>query len=441
MPTIPKRVSTAIINSLSAGVVPRIGLEYIAVGREKEMAALAQDLDNIAEGGAAFRFIVGRYGSGKSFILQLLRNRALQQGFVVADADLSPERRLAGTNNQSVATYRELMPRLSTRTRPDGGALIAILEGWINDIQNQVAQTTGMRPNDQGFDHQVEDKIRETVKDIEGLVHGFDFANVIITYWRGYRLDDDQKKDAALRWLRGEFSTKTEAKLALGERVSIIDDDSWYDYIKLLAKFVSDIGYKGLLVLIDEVVHLYKITHTLSRQKNYDKILAMFNDTRAGGTEYLGIIMGGTPQFLADPRRGLYSDEALRTRLVKSRFVEHGLQDTSEPVICLETLSVEDIYQILQRLTNVHATHYNYKNTLKKGEIQEFINEVANRLGAEEFLTPREVVRDFITILNLRHQNPSISFSELINGSNFKPTSPGKNTDIDQESKFAEFTL
>ena len=437
MPTIPKRVSTALINSLSAGVVPRVGLEHIAVGREKEMAALSQDLDNIAEGGAAFRFIIGRYGSGKSFMLQLLRNHALEQGFVVVDADLSPERRLAGTNGQSVATYRELMPRLSTRTRPDGGALVAILEGWINDIQNQVAQNTGMRPNDDGFDNQVEDRIREIVKDIEGLVHGFDFANVIITYWRGYRLDEDDKKEAALRWLRGEFATKTEAKLALGERVSIIDDDSWYDYIKLLAKFVSDIGYKGLLVLIDEVVHLYKITHSISRQKNYDKILAMFNDTRAGGAEYLGIFMGGTPQFLEDKRRGLYSDEALRTRLTRTRFVENGLQDTSEPVIRLETLTSEDISQLLQRLTEVHAVHYKYKKTLSQSELREFLNEVVNRLGAEEFLTPREVVRDFISLLNIHQQNPTISFSQLIQGSNFKPGSP----EPDGKGKFAEFTL
>jgi hypothetical protein len=294
-----------------------------------------------------------------------------------------------------------------------------------------------MRPNDDGFDNQVEERIREIVKDIEGLVHGFDFANVIITYWRGYRLDEDDKKEAALRWLRGEFSTKTEARLALGERVSIIDDDSWYDYIKLLAKFVSDIGYKGLLVLIDEVVHLYKITHSISRQKNYDKILAMFNDTRAGGAEYLGIFMGGTPQFLEDKRRGLYSDEALRTRLTRSRFVENGLQDTSEPVIRLETLTSEDISQLLQRLTEVHAVHYKYKKTLSQSELREFLNEVVNRLGAEEFLTPREVVRDFISLLNIHQQNPTISFSQLIQGSNFKPGSP----EPDGKGKFAEFTL
>ena len=127
MQKIPKRISTALINALSSGVVPRVGLEHIAVGREKEIYALSQDLENLAEGGAAFRFIVGRYGSGKSFLLQLIRNYAMEQGFVVADADLSPERRLAGSKNQAVATYRELMRNIATRTNPNGGAIALIL--------------------------------------------------------------------------------------------------------------------------------------------------------------------------------------------------------------------------------------------------------------------------------------------------------------------------
>ena len=431
---LPKRISTAIINSLGAGVVPRVGLEHIAVGREKEIAALLQNIDNIAEGGAAFRFIVGRYGSGKSFMLQLIRNQAMEQGLVVADADLSPERRLAGTNSQGVATYRELIQNLATKTRPDGNALVAILEGWINGIQNQVAQDTGIRPSDEGFDDQVEARIREVVKEIEGLVHGFDFANVIIAYWRGYRSDNDDKKEAALRWLRGEFSNKTEAKSALGVRV-IIDDDGWYDYIKLFAKFVSDIGYKGLLVLIDEAVHLYKITHTLSRQKNYDKILAMFNDTMQGRAEYLGIFIGGTPEFLEDRRRGLYSDEALRSRLAISRSVKSEVQDTSAPVVRVETLTYEEITKLLQRLTEVHAVHYQYEKTLTKSELKEFLQEVTNRLGSEKLLTPREVVRDFLTVLNILQQNPEMTFSQLINGSGFKPTNPGQN------STEAAFTL
>jgi hypothetical protein len=440
MQKIPKRVSTALINALAAGVVPRVGLDHIAVGREKEISALSQDLENITEGGAGFRFIIGRYGSGKSFILQLIRNQAMEQGFVVADADLSPERRLAGGKNQAVATYRELMGNIATRTNPNGGAIALILEKWISSILNQVAQNTGKRPNDEGFDDQVELKIREVVDNLEGLVHGFDFANVIIAYWRGYREDDNDKKDAALRWLRGEFTTKTEAKSALGVRV-IIDDDTWYDYIKLFAKFVSDIGYKGLLILLDEAVHLYKITHATSRQSNYDKLLAMFNDTMQGKAEHLGILVGGTPQFLEDSRRGLHSDEAWRTRLAKSRFLKDGFQDASAPVIGLETLTPEEISKLLQRLAEVHAVHYNSKKALSTREIEEFKQEIVNRLGADKLLSPREVVRDLISVLNILQQNPQLTFKELIHGSNFQPTRAGKNPDVDENNEFAEFTL
>jgi hypothetical protein len=433
---IPKRVSTALINSLGAGVVPRIGLEHIAVGREKEVTAFLQDLENIAEGGAAFRFVVGRYGSGKSFMLQLIRNHAMERGFVVADADLSPERRLVGNSGQGVATYRELMQNISTKFRPDGGALAPILEAWINGIQNQVAQDTGMRPNDHGFDDQVESRILEAVKNTEGLVHGFTFATVVTNYWRGYRLDDTSKKNAALRWLRAEFDNKTDAKSTLSAK-DIIDDDSWYDYLKLFAKFVSDIGYKGLLVLLDEAVHLYKINHTMSRQNNYDKLLAMFNDTMQGKAEYLGIYLGGTPKFLEDPKRGLFNDQAWQRRTAKSRFTK-DFQDTSGPVIQLENLTNQEILMLLQRLADVHTTHYGYAQAITAHQFNDFVQEIVNRLGAEVLLTPGEIVRDFISILNILQQNQEISFEELIHNS--MPLSLTEKPNVD-EGEVAEFTL
>ena len=439
-PKINKRESTAIMNSLGAGVVPRIGLEHIAVGREREINAILQDLENVADGAAAFRFIIGRYGSGKSFMLQLIRNHAMAQGFVVADADLSPEHRLTGSNGQGVATYRELMRNIATKTKPDGGAIALILEKWISSILSQVAQDTGKRPGDEEFDNKVESKILEVVNNLEGLVHGFDFANVVTAYWRGHREDNEDKKDAALRWLRGEFATKTEAKSALGVRV-IIEDDTWYDYIKLFSKFISDIGYKGLLVLLDEAVYLYNISHKGSRDNNYEKLLALFNDAMQGKAEYLGILMGGTPTFLEDSKRGLYSYEALYTRLKPGRTTKKGLQDMSAPVIRLEPLTPENILELLQRLTDVHATHYKNKKTLTPAQLQEFTQEVTSRLGAKELLTPREVVRDFIEVLNLLQQNPDISFSQLIHSSEFKPTAPGKDPTVDVNGEFAEFTL
>jgi hypothetical protein len=438
---IPKRVSTALINALSAGVVPRVGLENIAVGREREMQALLQDLENIAGGGSGFRFVIGRYGAGKSFTLQLIRNQAMEKGFVVADADITPERRLAGSGGASVATYRELMKNLSTKSRPDGGALATILERWIAGIQTQVAQETGKKSTDAGFDDQVEAKIREVTKDVADLVNGFEFANVIIAYWNGYRSDDDTKKDSAMRWLRGEFSTKTEAKAALGVRV-IIDDENWYDYIKLFARFVSDIGYKGLVMMLDEVIHLYKISTTVSRQNNYDKLLAMFNDAMQGRVTYLGTLIGGTPQFLEDPRRGLYSDPAWQRRTSQSRFASKaGIQEAIGPVIRLEPLTREEILTLLERLVEVHTIHYSLKKSLTKQELQDFLQTIIGRLGAEALLTPGEIVRDFMSVLNILHQNPKLTFSQLMQSSNFQPTRSEPTPKADEDSEYAEFTV
>ncbi|BAZ41706.1 hypothetical protein NIES4101_76740 [Calothrix sp. NIES-4101] len=435
-----KKISTALINSLGAGVVPREGVEHIAVGREKELKSLIQNLDDIAEGVAAFRFIIGNYGSGKSFMLQLIRNRAMEEGFVVADADLSSERRLAGSNNEGLATYRELMSHLSTKTRPDGGALISILEGWINKIQQEVAKDTGMRPNDEGFDDKVEARIREVVQYIEDLVHGFDFGNVISAYWRGYRQDDDNLKNAALRWLRGEFNTKIEAKQALGVRV-IIDDDSWYDYIKILAKFVAEIGYKGLIIMLDEAVNLYQIPTTVTREKNYNRLLGIFNDTMQCKAENLGFLIGGTTKFLEDQNRGLFSDQAWRRRTKESRFASQaGVQEFHGPVIRLNPLSEEEILSLLQRLAEIHASNYGNK-VLANRECKEFVQEIVTRLGADALLTPGEIVRDFISVLNIIHQNANIKFGDIIHGDKFKPTLVGSNPEVNTENDVAEFSL
>jgi len=401
------------LGSLAAGVVPRIGLEYIAVGRNTEIKALLHDLENVAAGGAAFRIIVGRYGSGKSFLLQLLRNHAMDRGFVVADCDLSPERRLTGANRQGVATYRELMKNIATKTRPDGGALAAILERWIASIQMQVVQSGELKQTDPAFLDTVEQEIMAVIHQMEGLVHGFDFASVLTSYWRGHRLGDDALKDAALRWLRGEFTTKTEARRALGVRV-IIDDDSWYDYIKLMAQLVVGIGYQGLIVFLDEMVNLYKISHTQARQSNYEKYLTMFNDTMQGKASHLGIISAGTPQFVEDPRRGLFSYEALRSRLAESRFLKSGWQDTSGPILRLQNLSYEELFVLLTRLVDVHAAHYGEALPLCDADLTLFLQEATNRLGAEELLTPREIIRDFITLLNLMRQHPGIQFAQLL---------------------------
>lgn len=436
---IPRRLSSAILNSLAAGVTPRVGLEYINVGRREEIEALLEDLENVGEGGAAFRFIVGRYGSGKTFLMQLFRNQAMDRGFVVADVDLSPQRRFTSSDNAGLATYRELMNNLAIKAKPDGGALPSIIERWISGVQAQVRQETSLSPDDPAFQKAVEDEIYAVIDDMEGMVHGFDFAHVLATYWRGHCAFDDEQKNSALRWLRGEFTTKTEARQALGVRV-IINDDDWYDYIKLFATFVSQIGYGGLFIIVDEAVNLYKISHTVSRNQNYEKLLTMFNDTLQGKAQHLGILIGGTPQFVEDPRKGLYSYEALQTRLATSRFSQDGLKDVSGPVIRLQVLDANEIFTLLTRILEVYSAHHNHTPELSAADLEAFLQTIVQRIGADQLLTPREVVRDFISVLNLLRQNPNVTFRGLIDGNQFQPTVE-QDPDVDEDADFAEFTL
>lgn len=416
---IPKRLTTALVNSLTAGVVPRIGLEHIAVGRKPEIEAILRDLDNIAEGGASFKLITGRYGSGKSFLLQTTRNYAMDRNFVVADADLSPERRLVGTKGQGLSTYRELMTHLSTRTRPDGGALEAILQRWFSGIQQEAMTELGTGPHDPMLNQVVEQRIFAVAADMQSMVHGFDFAKVLTVYWTGYKLADDEQKQAALRWLRGEYPTRTEARKDLGVGV-IIDDDNWYDYMKLWSEFTAQIGYKGLLLFIDEGVNLYKITNSISRQSNYEKLLMMFNDTMQGKAEHLGIFMGGTPQFVEDERRGLFSYEALRSRLIEGRYGGEGLRNYTGPIIKLDMLSYEEILILLQKLRSIHAQHFGYEPMLMDNQLIAFMELAVGRLGADELLTTREIIRDFMDLLHTLHQNPGTSFDELLGDRNIQ---------------------
>lgn len=411
-PKVPRRIATVLVNSLKGGVVPRIGLPYITVGREAEISALLRDLEIVADGGASCRFVVGRYGSGKSFLLQTMRNHAMGKNFVVADADLSPERRLSGTKGQGLATYRELISNLSTKTRPEGGALALILDRWISNVQAEVA-SAGMLPQDPGFAQEVERRIYALMQELHEMVHGFDFARLLAAYYRAHLEADDETKANVLRWFRGEYRTKSEVKAELGVSVIVTDED-WYDYVKLLARFLRGAGYEGLVLLVDELVNLYKIPNAVSRQYNYEKLLAMYNDTLQGRASYLGVIMSGTPQCVEDRRRGLYSYEALRSRLTRGRFGREGMQDLLAPVIRLQPLTPEELLVLVEKLADIHAGLFGYGRRLGEDDLARFLELELSRVGADTLVTPREVIRDFIELLDVLFQDPSLGVAELL---------------------------
>ena len=436
---VPKRIAQTVINSLKGGVVPRIGLPYIAVGRKSEIEALLHDVEIISEGGASFRFIVGRYGSGKSFLIQTIRNYVMDKGFIVADADLSPERRLQGTHGQGLATYRELIGNLSTKTKPEGGALTLVLDRWINTVQSETMQESGLSPDDPALAAAVDKKIYAVTSAVSELVHGFEFARLLSLYYRAYSEGNDETKMKVVRWFRAEYATKREAKEELGVNIIITDDD-WYDYLKLFALFFRLAGYAGMMIMIDELVNIYKIPNSITRQYNYEKMLTMYNDTLQGKARYLGIIMGATPQAVDDKRRGVYSYEALRSRLAEGKFSKEGARDLLAPVIRLEPLTAEEMLVLCEKLADMHAGLYGYQRKVGVDDLTAFIKLEYGRIGADQNITPREVIRDFIELMDLMYQHPNTDMAALLQSDDFTYTKSEAVSD-EADDNFAEFTI
>ncbi|TPW30279.1 ATP-binding protein [Pararhizobium mangrovi] len=400
MSKLKPRERDAIVQALRAGVVPKLGLRHVQVGRVREIEELVKDMDRIAEGGGAIRLVVGEYGSGKTFFMNLIRLVALEKGLVVMFADLAPDRRLQATGGQARGLYAEMARNLSTRTKPDGGALASVVERFVSQAQRD-AETRDVPTGS---------IIRERLGYFEELTGGFEFAEVIRRYWEGHETGDDELKSAALRWLRAEFATRTDARKALGVR-TIIDDASVYDHLKLMSAFVREAGYKGLLVGLDEMVNLYKLASAQARNANYEQILRILNDVLQGSAEHLGFLLGGTPEFLMNTRRGLYSYEALQSRLAENTFARDGLVDLSGPVIRLSNLTPEDLFVLL---SNVRRVVQGKDEAIPDEALEAFMAHCANRIGEAYFRTPRNTVTAFVNLLAILEQNPGVEWRDLI---------------------------
>lgn len=429
------RERDAIIQSLRAGVTPRTGLQHIQVGRVQEVKALFKDIERITDGSSAFRLVIGDFGSGKSFFLQLIRAIALEKGLVTIHADLSPDRRLHATGGQARNLYAELMRNLSTRTKPDGNALTSVVERFITEARKQ-ANTSGAT---------VDAVIEERLSHLSELVGGYDFAKVISAYWQGYENDNEQLKSDAVRWLRGEFTTKTDARNALGVR-TIVDDASVYDHFKLLSLFVRQAGYAGLLVNLDEMVNLYKLSSQKARVSNYEQILRMLNDCLQGSAEYIGFLLGGTPEFLLDPRKGLYSYEALHSRLSENSFARAaGVIDYSATTLHLANLAPEELLILLRNLRHVFAGGDTAKYLVPDEALNAFLAHCSKRIGDAYFRTPRNTIKAFVDLLAVLEQSPQTQWTQLLEqvhvDEEHNTDMPGVDTDDPDQDGLSTFRL
>lgn len=400
---IPPKDRDAILQSLRAGVVPRRGLQHIQVGRVGELQAFIKDIDRIAQGGAAFRIVVGDYGAGKSFLLTVMRAIAQEKNLVTAAADLNPDRRLFGASGQARSLYAEMARNIATRTKPEGGAMANIVEKFVTTAIKQHKDTG----------EAVQAVIDTRLHALSDLVCGYDFAQVVAAYWRGFDTGNDQLKHDAVRWLRGEFNTKTDARQALGVR-TIIDDDELYDAIKLLGHFSHLAGYGGLVVAFDELVNLMKLPQATARNQNYEALLRILNDLMQGTASHLGMVFGATPETVSDTRRGLFSYAALQSRLSENRFAaQHGVSDYDGPVMRLANLSREDLYVLCGNLLKVHASALPAP-VVPQDAIATFLSHCEQRVGAAYFTTPRNTIRAWLDLLSVREHHPHLDLGTLL---------------------------
>lgn len=423
----------AIIQSLKSGVTPKVGIQHIQVGRVHELKAMIQDIERITDGGSAFRLIIGEYGSGKTFFLSVVRAIALERKLVTVNADLSPDRRIHASAGQARNLYSELMRNMSTRNKPDGNALTSVVEKFITEARME-ADNTGKSANN---------VIHEKLASLTELVGGYDFAKVIEAYWTGHETDNETLKANAIKWLRAEYSTKTDARNDLGVR-TIISDTSFYDSLKLMSLFVRQAGYQGLLVNLDEMVNLYKLNNTTARTSNYEQILRIVNDCLQGTAEHLGFLLGGTPEFLLDPRKGLYSYEALQSRLAGNTFAKKaGVIDYSSPALHLASLTPEELYILLKNLRHVYAEGDESKYLVPDESLKAFLKHCSQTIGDAYFRTPRNTIKAFLDMLAVIDQNPNIAWNNLVASVAIEEEKPSDvELDIeDTEDDLADFKL
>ena len=418
---IPKRVATSLVSSLTNGATPRLGLEYITVGRKKEISVILNDLEYVKDGGSSFKFIIGQYGSGKSFMLQAIRNKALDQNFVVMDVDLSPEKRLCGTGNKGLMTYRSLMSSIAIKAKPTGGALESLIQRWINKLSKAVSDGDINLDADNRIKRYLQQdlnkEIEKAVANMNSVVYQYDFTKVMETYLEGYLFDSEDLKKNALKWFSGGYEGKRESYHDFNIN-NFIGDANWFSFIKLWAEFVKSIGYSGLVIFFDEAKTLANIASSVGRNNNYEVLLSMFNDTVQGRAPHLYILMGGTDEFVEDSKRGLFSYAALRSRLEDGKYAEiAGKRNWDAPLMPLKVLTNEEIYALMLRLRDIHGYRYEYEPRVTDDDLEVLLNETVNRVGASVNLTAREVTRNTMNVLGTLYHNPEMKFKDVLKDS------------------------
>ena len=406
-----------IVTALNSGLVPRSGIENIMVGREDVLIQIEIDLDNVSTGLSLTKFIIGKYGTGKSFMQAAITQKGYAKNFVVSKVDFSPYRRLYNNDGMGRATYVEIIKNMTTKTS-SSNTIESIIEMWIGNQISLFSSEPDFDLTNENYINKIILNIKKEIKDMDTCFGGTDFSDVLTLYLKAYIEGNTEKQRECIKWISGEYPNVSLAKHDLGVSV-IINDQNYYEFLKVICRFVVLAGYSGLIINFDEVVNLYKISIKTIRDKNYEMILRIFNDTIQGDVHNLFITFSGTPQFLEDEFKGLFSYGALKRRLSSNKYEDNDIYDYSQPVIKLRSLTNEEIFKLLKKLINIHELYYKYESNISNEDIIEYIRVQFNNLENNK-ITVGEIVRDFFGLLNVLQKNQQLNIRQLIGNNDRK---------------------
>lgn len=389
----------SIINALKNGNVPPEGVGEICVGRERELEEFDKIFSKVKDGAAVTRFLNGEFGSGKSFFLKLLEERALADNFVVAKVTLSRDVPF----NKFEVVYRSIVASLRCKT---GTSLEHIIEKWTTQLRMMALRET-TDPYQQ--ERIVIDNINNDLKEVRK--HATTFAAAIENYYKLSARGDQETAKYAMAWLSGEKNIPYTIKRQFGVKGDI-DRENAFKYLEALSSFLMALKYSGLIILIDEAEHIMTLHTKKLRDTAYDYMRFIYDECSLGRFHNTLFIFAGTPEFFEDPKMGVPSYTALNERIEDVLNTE--FKDLRKPIIRLDGFKKDNLMELSDRLISMHEEVYEWEAKPVRESLDGIIARHEANAELTGYISPRNFVKSFISVLDVVQQNPELRSEEEI---------------------------
>lgn len=384
-----------IIDSLRNGTVPAEGTENIAVGIDEELTEIQDQIERTREDKSAFKFIIGDYGSGKTFFSTSVREMAYDKKFVVSSVVISQETPL----HKFEELYRKIMEGMRTSENKKIPAFNFILEEWLLNIEDKVIEIEGLDPYEDSKKFQIEmnKRINEELMIVGSIAASF--ANAIRAFYKAKYEGDTVLAQGAVAWLKGD-NVRAELKSKLGVIGTITRENS-FEFFRALLQMIKTAGYEGLMIILDEVETVQKLVRKDMRSAAYENLRFFIDESDRNSFPSCFFLYTGTTDLM-ESEKGFKSLEPLYQRIKVEREKGDKFKNLRQPVMFLDGLNRDRLYEVACRVRNIHGQVYSWmpNDKLTDDFIKRLINDMTLGFGGEINIGPRGFLRTLIDILD-----------------------------------------